>query len=168
MDREIDELRGKLAETEARIQLEAGTTPFTEAAGTLSDSMNDYLNLLGRQRWPRPQVTVRLNESDFAVLVGEERWSQLGATLTCYLVASYHYALLALTSRSEFRYPGMVLLDFPAALADLPPDAENYVVQPFNDAIRESGVPTQVIAAGRALNIPGVSRQVLSHVWGAA
>lgn len=158
IDEERTRVQTRIAELDSQAQTLTGQSPFARAASRLEDGINSYLNVIGSARWTKPLVRVRVRERDFEFFVGEETWSAaLGATLTCYFVAAYHYGLLSLCQETDTAYPGFVILDFPATLATLPIGAENYIVEPFVALAAKHGMPpVQVIAAGRALNIANV------------
>jgi hypothetical protein len=144
-----------------------GVIALAEAETAMSDGMNTYLNALGPDRWPEGPASCELRNRTLALRVASESWSgKLGATLKAYFVVSYQYALLNLTARSGFAYPGLVILDFPPNLASsrLPVGSENYLVEPFQKLlVHAPGL--QVIAAGDDLNLPNANRIVLDKVW---
>jgi hypothetical protein len=65
---------------------------------------------------------------------------------------AYSYALLSLTGRDHFFYPGLLILDFPADTVDQETigGSENYLVEPFIELCNEIEQPVQTIVAGRS------------------
>ena len=169
----IQELQALTAKLEAAVTAKTADLDFSTLGDWISDSMNDYLNQITRlnpNSWTAQPVSVQLTDSSFQIKVGGGNWKRkLGGTLTLYLLLAYHYSLLNLTVRPTARYPGLVILDFPAELEDGTSiaDKENFVVQPFIDFLAlHVATPMQVISAGSAFeSLQGVNRIELKHIW---
>ena len=86
-----------------------------------------------------------------------------------YFLLAYHYGLMSLTSVPECRYPGFVMLDFPAEMIDgsSVADKENFVLEPFIRLLNQDGMEgMQLIAAGSAFEgIEEVNRIELREIW---
>jgi hypothetical protein len=152
------------------VDAEAGKVPFERLSDELSDGINEYLNILNEDdssRWPHAAIRFEVAETSFKIRVGQKSWSSLGATSIGYVLLGYHYALLKLSGRDGYNYPGLALIDFPMTLADNTTiaDKENYLIAPFVRLFRSR--PTfQLIVCGRAfVNLDGVHRITLSTVW---
>lgn len=170
---QIQELQTQTAQLEAAVTAKTANLDFSTLGDWISDSMNDYLNQITKlnpNSWTAKPVSVQLTDSSFQIKVGGGNWKRkLGGTLTLYLLLAYHYSLLNLTVRPTARYPGLVILDFPAELEDGTSiaDKENFVVQPFIDFLTQhAATPMQVISAGSAFeSLQGVNRIELKHIW---
>jgi hypothetical protein len=167
---EIDQLRAKVESLKGDVDAAAGKIPFERLSDELSDGINEYLNVLNEgdtSRWPHGAIRFDLGESSFRIRVGQQPWSSLGATSIGYVLLGYHYALLKLSGRDGYNYPGLALIDFPMTLADKTTiaDKENYLVEPFVRLFRSR--PTfQLIVCGRAFeNLKGVHRITLTTIW---
>lgn len=169
----IDELEKQLETLRNQMQMSVDSLDLEQKSDLLSNEMNNYLSMLNREipgTWSQGRVAVRVGRSRFSIEVDGEPWrSKLGATLRLYLLLSYHYALLTLSNKSPFHYPGLVILDFPGEIApgETISDKENFVLNPFVSLLRrESMANTQVIAAGAAFEgLDGARRQSLDTVW---
>lgn len=83
------------------------------------------------------------------------------------MLLGYHYALMKLSGKAEYNYPGPVLIDFPMTLADGTSIAnnENYLMDPFV-ALATTNAATQTIICGRAFKgLQGANRIRLNEVW---
>jgi hypothetical protein len=167
---EIDSLRAKVESLSVDVDSEAGKIPFERLSDELSDGINEYLNVLNegdKSRWPHGAIRFDLGESSFKIKVGQKSWTSLGATSVGYVLLGYHYALLKLSGRDGYNYPGIALIDFPMTLADKTTiaDKENYLIEPFVRLFKAR--PTfQLIVCGRAFeNLQGVHRITLTTVW---
>jgi rubrerythrin len=172
ISKQIDNLDKEITVLEAAVKLARAGLDFEQAADDLSSGMNTYLNELTKRQpgiWQQEEVKVRLSENFFDVFVGSVSAKQkLGGSNKLRLWMAYHYALLGLTLSSRRRYPGLVIIDFPARLEDgsTVADKEDFIIEPFVELIKSSNVPMQVIAAGSAFDHEGTNRIKLSHVWG--
>jgi hypothetical protein len=99
--------------------------------------------------------------------VGTKSWTSLSNADQGYVLLGYHYALLNLSGKDGFNYPGLALIDFPMNFGDKTSvaDRENFLIEPFVTLAR--GNPqVQVIVSGRSFaGLKGVNRIELSHVW---
>lgn len=167
---EIDRLRAKVESLKGDVNSEAGKIPFERLSDELSDGINEYLNVLNEgdtSRWPHGAIRFDVDKSSFRIWVGQKPWSSLGATSIGYVLLGYHYALLKLSGRDGYHYPGIALIDFPMTLADKTTiaDKENYLIEPFVRLFRSNPM-FQVVVCGRAFkNLQGVHRITLSTVW---
>jgi hypothetical protein len=162
---EIDRLSGAVSE-------QTGDVDYQSLGDRLSDGMNSYLNKLNQAHgnaWSVGEVSVRLQERSIKIRVGQADWhTKLGGTLTLYFLLSYQYALLDLVRFPESRFPGLLLVDFPAELEGTNvADKENFVVEPFIELLSKKGMDNcQMIAAGSAfVGLRNAARIQLSHVW---
>ena len=170
---QIQELQAQTAQLEVAVTGKTAHLDFSTLGDWISDGMNEYLNQITKlnpNSWTAQPVSVQLTDSSFQIKVGGGNWKRkLGGTLTLYLLLAYHYSLLNLTVRPTARYPGLVIVDFPAELEDGTSiaDKENFVVQPFIDFLRQhTETPMQVITAGSAFeSLQGVNRIELKHIW---
>ncbi len=166
----IDQLRAKVQSTSETVDAESSKIPFEQLSDTMSDGINDYFNGLNAgdpSRWPHAPIRFDVGERSFRIRVGESSWTTLGATSVGYVVLGYHHALLKLSGRSGFNYPGLALIDFPMTLADKTTiaDKENYLIEPFV-TLATSNQSCQMIVCGRAFkNLKGVNRITLTTVW---
>ena len=111
---EMETLRGQISEQSEALDLE-------QKSDILSAAMNNYLTALNREfpdTWSQGPVAIKVGRNRFSIEVDGEPWrSKLGATLRLYLLLAYHYALLTLSNRPSFHYPGLLILDFPGEIA---------------------------------------------------
>jgi hypothetical protein len=136
--------------------------------------MGKHLNALeasGRRFWTLPSVQPRIGEQRFDVTIGGDRWvTKLGGTMILYFLISYHYALFSLTRHASCNYPGLLIMDLPATLADGTKirDSENYIIEPFIDMISKQPemANTQMIVTGSAFGgLAGANKIELTKVW---
>ena len=167
---EIDRLRAKVQSVKEVVDSQASNVPFERLSDELSDGINEYLNVLNEgdpTRWPHGAIRFDLGERGYRIRVGQKAWTSLGATSIGFVLLGYHYALLKLSGRDGYNYPGIALIDFPMTLADKTTIAEkeNYLIEPFVGLFRSR--PTfQLIVCGRAFeNLKGVNRVTLATVW---
>jgi hypothetical protein len=174
-----DSLSGDIDAIAAEVQaLEAEVNRLTESVryeavnDVLAEGFNSYFNALNTDdpnRWPEAAVRVRVRPRTFEITLGDAAWSpMLGATFKCFFLNAYHYALMGLTGRDGFTYPGFAILDFPPTLADGNDltDEENYLVAPFVGLLGRLPATAQLIVAGRAfVDLVGANRLELSEVW---
>jgi hypothetical protein len=170
---QILSIQADVARLNREVADQAINIDFEKSSSTLEDGMNTYLNLIGELKptaWTQEAVNVRLRERNFRIGVGRSDWSaKLGGTLTLYFLLAYHYALLTLSSKPEYRYPGLAILDFPAELEDATSvaDKENFVLEPFVRMLKKPELQfAQVIAAGSSFeNLRGANRIELTRIW---
>lgn len=170
---DIDSISAELQALEGIVSNLTDAVDFERAANTLADGFNTYFNSLNTAdptRWPEGAVAVRIRGRQFDVTLDGETWKpKLGATYACFFLNGYHYALLSLSGRDGFNYPGFAIVDFPPTLADGREltDEENYLIEPYVDLLRRlQPVTTQLIVAGRAfVDLTGARRIELSDVW---
>jgi len=162
---EIDGLSGTVSE-------QTGGVDYQGLSDRLADGMNSYLNKLNqanKNAWLVGDVSVQLQERSLRIRVGKADWqTKLGGTLTLYFLLAYHYALLDLMRFTESRFPGLLLIDFPAELEGTSvADKENFVVEPFIELLSKKGMNhCQMIAAGSGfVGLQGAARIQLSQVW---
>jgi hypothetical protein len=137
--------------------------------------MNTYLNLIKRENpnsWTQGEIGLRLKDKNFRFTVGANKASILGATMMLYFLPAYNYALLSLSKKERYHYPGLTILEFPASFSDGSKsveikDHENFILKPFIDLVKEEGMQsTQVIAVGRGFEgLENVHRIELTRVW---
>jgi len=170
---DIDAISPEVRVLEAEVNQLTETVDFEKAGNTLADGFNTYFNALNAgdpNRWPEGAVAVRIRDRHFDVTLGGGAWKpKLGATYACFFLNAYHYALLGLSGREGFNYPGFAMIDFPPTLADGREltNEENYLIEPHVDLLRRlEPVVTQLIVAGRAfVDLTGARRIELNEVW---
>jgi uncharacterized Zn finger protein (UPF0148 family) len=170
---EIDQTRAKIEILKSEVDVEASKVRFTSLGDLLADGMNTYLASLvsdSGPMWQQGRVSVSLKERGFDILVNGEKWtSKLGGTMVLYFLLSYHYAFLRLSPRSEFNYPGLVILDLPPNLEDDSTirDKENFIAEPYIALVQQKTMKnTQVIIAGAAFEgMEQNNRIILNTVW---
>ncbi|HXT14934.1 MAG TPA: hypothetical protein VN706_04850 [Gemmatimonadaceae bacterium] len=170
---EIDRIEVEATALEAQVESQTRDVNFEGAATMLEEGFNSYFNALnqdGLERWPEGPVSIRLRKRDFWITVTNSNWrTKLGATLACFFLNAYHYALLSLSGRAGCNYPGLAIIDFPPTLADDREltDEENYLIVPFIQLLSALlPVRTQLIVAGRAFeDLPGAHRIALTTVY---
>lgn len=165
---EIDQLRAKVEGLSGKVDAEAGNVPFERLSDELSDGINEYLNILNQSdssHWQHGAIRFNLRESSLKIGVGKEPLSTFGATSIGFVLLGYHYALLKLSGRNGYNYPGIALVDFPITFADQIANHENYLIEPFVKLFQSN--PTfQLIVGGRSFeSLEGVHRVELATVW---
>ncbi|MCW5200940.1 hypothetical protein VU07_03945, partial [Desulfobulbus sp. F4] len=99
------------------------------------------------------------------ILIGKKPLSTIGATSIGLFLLGYHYALLKLSGRDGYNYPGIALIDFPMTFSDQIANHENYLIKPFVQ-LSLSNPTFQLIVGGRSFeNLEGVHRVELATVW---
>lgn len=170
---DIDLIATEVQRLEAEVSALTESVNFEQASDTLADGFNTYFNALNAGdplRWPEGAARVRINGRQFSVTLDDDDWKpKLGATYACFFLNAYQYALLSLSGRKDFNYPGLAIIDFPPTLADDREltHEENYLVEPFIDlATRLAPAGSQVIVAGRAfVDLEGAHRIELVEQW---
>ncbi|MHB9069887.1 MAG: hypothetical protein ACYC54_05905 [Sedimentisphaerales bacterium] len=176
LNTKIQQTQNEISQLEIEVAKQHDKLNFGKASDDISDGMKTYLNTIGKinpSSWTITNKPINFNimKNGFKATIGNESWSaKLGGTLTLYFVIAYHYALMSLTNNSNYHYPGLLLLDFPAELEDGTSiaDKENFVLEPFIK-LQESLKPTkfQVIAMGNSFkDLPISNRIELKKVWG--
>ena len=168
----IDAIEAEAEALDVQVSSRSKDAPFGSASLRLEEGLNTYFNDLNGVepgRWPEGKVEVHLRKRDFAIELKRADWhGKLGATLTCFFLNAYHYALLSLSGLPGCNYPGLAIIDFPPTLADDREltDEENYLVEPFLELLARLPVPTQLIVAGRAfVDLQGAHRIQLTDVY---
>lgn len=160
----------KVLETEvARLSQEIS---FEIPSSFLTAQMNTYLNSIKLKKpssWNQGEIGLRLKEKGFSFTVSNSRVGSLGATMTLYFLAAYNYAILSLSNKDEYHYPGLSILDFPPTFEDgsSRAETENFILEPYIDLVNQAGMQnTQVIAVGSTFEgLQNVHRIELTHVW---
>lgn len=148
---------------------------FDTSAEFIIEQMNTYLDLINLENpnsWDQGKIGLRLKDKSFKFTAGTKNASTLGATMTLYFLPAYNYALLSLSNKEKYHYPGLSILEFPASFSDGSKsveikDHENFILKPFIDLVKKEGMQnTQVIAVGRGFEgLEDVHRIELTHVW---
>jgi hypothetical protein len=166
LTREIDDLSQRILLLEASLSEKQSSLRLAEAASTLQDGINDYLNQLERIRpeiWIQGPVRVTFSPRNFSFRVGGERWRDaLGGTLMLYFLLAYQYSLIRLSALPGFRYPGTSILDFPATMEGVAiSDKENFVLEPFVSLFENAEYhDCQLIAAGNSFENFDANRRI--------
>lgn len=166
-------IQKELAELEAAVAAMKSDTDLMSCADRLQDGFGTYFNRITKSNpksWLGQAVTFRLDERSFEFRVGNADWrTKLGATQRLYFLLAYHFALLSLIHFDESRYPGLLILDFPAKVEDgtTVADKENFLLEPFVELLRKKEMTgCQVIAAGRSFqDLKNVNRIPFTHIW---
>jgi DNA repair ATPase RecN len=167
---QIDRLRAEVETLSGQVDTKNEVIPYEQLSDAMSDGINDYLNLLNeedRNRWPHPRVRFDFTSTSVRVRVGTKSWTSLSNADQGYVLLGYHYALLNLSGKDGFNYPGIALIDFPMNFGDKTSvaDRENFLIEPFVTLARGNS-QVQVIVCGRSFaGLKGVNRIELSHVW---
>ena len=72
--------------------------------------------------------------------MGDSNWkTKLGATQKLYFFLAYDYALMDLVRFQDSRFPGFLMLDFPAKVEDgtIIADKENFLLEPFVELLKK-------------------------------
>lgn len=172
---QISQIESEVRVLEVEVARASQGISFERSSSFLVSEMNTYLNsikLRNPNSWTQGEVGLRLKEKSFVFTAGQNKASSLGATMTLYFLAAYNYALLSLSNREEYHYPGLSILEFPASFADgskkvLVKDHENFILEPFMDLVSQADMQnTQVIAVGRAFDgLQNVHRVELDRIW---
>jgi hypothetical protein len=169
---DIDRLSAEIAGLDATRDTQKVDLALEEVALALEDGIMTYLQALNAgdpNRWTKKRIEVRLTEYSLSFRINGRNWSsELGATSTAYFLLAYQYALLTLSQRQGFHYPGICLMDFPASLQDGTTLAgtENFLVEPFVSLCKSRGDSLQVIVAGRSFqSLEGANPISLIKAW---
>ncbi len=172
LTKKIDILSSQITELESSLDSLSSDLNLESLGNDLEDGMMTYLNKLNKdsKRWDEERVCVDIGKREFKFKIANINWSlKLGGTLKCYFIIAYHYALMNLTSRPKYHYPGFCIIDLPPRLPDGESiaDKENYLVKPFISLCNENGEkPMQVIIAGRAFeSLEGANKIELNTTW---
>ena len=138
LDEEVDELNRKLEPIVDRNRDLASGLAYEERASILENGMNEYLTELNKLRpstWKHSAVEIYLSQSTAAFRVGRRRWDvSLGGTTSLYYLMAYHYSLISMTNHPNTRFPGFLMVDYPAEFAGVKiGDADDFTIQPFID-----------------------------------
>ena len=167
---QIDKLRADVEALSGQVDNKSEAIPYEKLSDDMSDGINDYLNLLnegGPNRRPHPKVRFEFMATTVRVRVGTKSWTSLSNADQGYVILGYHYALLNLSGKNGYNYPGIALIDFPMNFADKTSvaDRENFLIEPFV-TLAKAKPQVQVIVCGRSFaGLKGVNRIELSHVW---
>lgn len=170
---DILRVQQELAALEASVQEKESDTDLESLADHLRDGFLTYLNritALNKNSWFGQSVSVRLSDRWFRIKVGDSGWkTKLGATQKLYFFLAYHYALMDLVRFDSSRFPGFLMLDFPAKVEDgtTIADKENFLLEPFVELLKKKEMTgCQVIAAGRSFkDLQDVRRIELTKIW---
>jgi hypothetical protein len=172
LTRQIDEVSAEAEGLGKQAEDKRESADLEAAGDAFGSAMNDYFNAINQNtiRWPEGRVSVRIRDRSVRFLVGGESWSRkLGATLKCYFLCAYQYALLGLLAHEGAQYPGLCILDFPPTLTDGSriSDSENYLVEPFIQLLKRPDMSRgQLIVAGQAFEgLQTNRREELGTVW---
>jgi len=166
----IDRLESDISVLEGELASSSHGRNLMARSDALADGMNDYLNMLKRERpeaWPEPPARFVMRERDFSFYVANRSWdSVLGATLRLYLLFAYHHGLMSLGQESDTRYPGFAILDLPPSLVEGSDITEygDYAIRPFLPLMHKK--KHQLIISGRDFpTIADAHRVELVHQW---
>jgi uncharacterized Zn finger protein (UPF0148 family) len=170
---EILRIQKELADLESAVQKKTSDVDLASLADRLRDGFATYLNrivALNPKSCLWTGVSVRLAERSFRIRVADSNWkTKLGATQRLYFLFAYHYALMDLVRFGDSRFPGFLMLDFPAKVEDgtTVADKENFILQPFVELSQKKELAGyQVIAAGRSFkDLKGVHRLDFTKLW---
>lgn len=172
LSEQIDSLEHELNRLEIEVKALSNNINFEQVGDVMVANINTYLNAIRAKNpksWTHGQVGLRLKERSFTFTVGENKLASIGATLSLYFYVAYNYALLALSNKEQFHYPGLTILEFPPTFEDgsSVADKENFIIEPFVELLGHQGMEnTQVIAVGSSFkDLQGAHRVELSHIW---
>lgn len=140
LDQEVDGLNRQLEPIVTRNRDLASGLAYEDRASVLENGMNEYLSKLNKLRpstWKHSAVEIYLSQSTAAFRVGRRRWDvSLGGTTSLYYLMAYHYGLISMTNHPDTRYPGFLMVDYPAEFAGMKiGDADDFTIQPFIDLL---------------------------------
>jgi hypothetical protein len=168
----ISEVDDEISELELEVTRLSKKIDFSKSSSFLVEKMNTYLNSIksiNSNSWTQGEIGLRLKDKNFSFTVGGSSISNLGSTMTLFFLASYNYALLSLSNKEEYHYPGISILDFPATFSDgsSRTDKENFILQPFIDLVEQKEMKNiQVIVMGSAFEgLQNVHRIELITEW---
>lgn len=173
LSKQIDTIQAEISRLEAAVNQQEALINFSQSADVMTEGMNTYLNTLvnnGRPLWTQSPIYTALNDRAFTATVGKSKWSTiLGGTLMLYFLMSYHYALLNLSNKEPYHYPGFAILDFPATLEDgaTVEDKENYILEPFIKLLDHPSMRgTQLIVTGASFEgLAAANRIEFTRIW---
>jgi DNA repair ATPase RecN len=171
---DIYRIQKELADLECAVQAKTSEADLESRGDRLRDGFATYLNRimeLQPNSWLGMSISVRIGERSFRIKVGDSNWrTKLGGTQRLYFLLAYHYALMDLARFEDSRFPGFLMVDFPAKVEDgtTIADKENFLIEPFVELLGKKELAgCQLIAAGRSFkNLQGVTRLELTKVWG--
>jgi energy-coupling factor transporter ATP-binding protein EcfA2 len=175
LSEKISQTENEIGILETEVSRLSQEISFEIPSAFVAELMNTYLNLIKLENpnsWNQGEIGLRLRDKSFKFTAGAKNASSLGATMTLYFLPAYNYALLSLSNKENYHYPGLTILEFPASLSDGSKsveikDHENFILKPFMDLVKKEGMQnTQVIAVGRGFEgLADVHRIELTHVW---
>lgn len=170
----IDDLTSEIDRLDAQVREKEANANFEVANDRMTDGIRGYLNALNKLvpgAWTiKGPVNFRVSErrSDFYIN-GSSALSKLGGTMRLYFFFAYHYALLNLSKYADAHYPGFVVLDLFADIADgkVIRDRLSAVMMPFLALSRDEAIaPIQIIVTASDFpDTDGVNKIQLTNVW---
>lgn len=170
---EIHNLEEKINTTKRQYEEKTSTIDFHTIADDLADGMQYYVDRvanLNSEAWKNNgRISIAINETRIAFYVNNKSWDSLGGLDKDVFLLAYQFGLLSLTGKKNYRFPGLVLIDLPAQLAEAKADSYNYIVQPFLEYFRSytGTTPIQVIIAGRSFgkleNVVNIDLDILNY-----
>ncbi len=167
---QIDSLRAEVEALSDQVDTKSEVIPYEQLSDAMSDGINDYLNLLNekdRTRWPHLPVRFEFMSTTVRVRVGTKSWTSLSNADQGYVLLGYHYALLNLSGKDGYNYPGLALIDFPMNFGSSTSvaDRENFLIEPFV-TLAKKYPQVQIVVCGRSFKgLKGVNRIEMKHVW---
>ena len=151
----LKERQRKVWETSEKIRSADLSAMIRERTDCLCSAMNEYLSAMNRLRpklWKHSEVRMRVSRrNELRLCIGDLQWDRaLGGSDALLFLMAYHYGLLSLSAHPRCRYPGMVVVDFPAYFrGQAVSEIEGLVARPFADLLqREAFSSCQVIFLG--------------------
>lgn len=155
----LKQTQQEIWELSERVRLTDLSDLLKKRTDFLCEAMNEYLRLVNQlnpQLWRHRDVCIRISRrNELQLCVGDVQWDRaLGGSDGLLFLMAYHYGLLSLSTQDEFRYPGIVVVDFPAyfrgrAISEI----EGLVTKPFADLLeREAFSTCQVIFLGASFS----------------
>lgn len=155
-NKEIKILETKIETAQKKYTEETSLIDFETIADDLTEGMQYYVDNIARlnsDTWKhKGHITASINETRVSFYVNNKSWNSLGALDKDIFLLSYQFGLLTLTRNKKYNYPGLVIIDLPAQIAQASPDKYNYILQPFITYCKtnKDTKKLQVIIAGRS------------------
>lgn len=165
----IDKLMEEISEIDKELEIKKEVVNYERIATVLEDAMMDYLQKISRDhsdRWNGKRISISLSENSVYFYVGKKKWTSLSATYKAYFLLAYHYGLLSLSNKSDFNYPGLLILDFPFSFEDTDITEFGHLIEPFQELCENEEIAPQVIVTGRRFSSLEKANHIkLTKVW---
>lgn len=167
--KKIDTLIADIAQIDKDLELKKEVVDYGKISIIFEDAMMHYLNKITKghtDRWNGERISISLNENTVLFYVGTKQWTSLSATYKAYFLLAYHYGLLALSNKTEFNYPGLLILDFPFSFEDTNITEYGHLIEPFQNLCEDEKSNLQVIVTGKRFSSLDTANHIkLTKVW---